>query len=145
MGVVGHGFVDHIPGIDHILVPVYHLMDMTAHALEQQLLGGQLTIVVEHPFSYLIVPHQTMTTHLDALTTAEVGYAVGPLPTEHALLRLCRLRLHVVLGSDTVELLKDKCHLTGCFHVALVHRNAHSETVLIGILQSFLLLGHHTP
>ena len=76
--VVGHSFVDHIPSIDHILIAVYHRVDMFAQTLvEHFLLDGLTLLVGEHPVGKLRVPAETVTTHLDAVLATEVGDAVG--------------------------------------------------------------------
>ena len=54
--------------------------------------------------------------------------------------------LHVVLGSDAVELLLDESHLLGVCHIALIDGNANHKVILIGLFQpriSGFTLGSH--
>ena len=61
--VVGHGFVHHVPSIDHILITVYHREDMLAQTLVENFLGNGLAFFVgKHPVSKLRVPAEAVTT-----------------------------------------------------------------------------------
>ena len=56
---VGNGFIDHIPGIDNVLVAVDHGMDVLAQPFVEDLLGYfPAKRVGKHPVGKLIVPAQ---------------------------------------------------------------------------------------
>ena len=105
VGIVSHRLIHHIPGIDHVLIARDDGLDVVLHALVEYLFRG---VVVGHPAAYLRVPHQTVATQFDAVLTGKVGNAVSPLPVELSLPGLCRLGLHVVLGSHAAELFLDQ-------------------------------------
>ena len=144
--IVGHGLVDHVPGIDHVLVAVHHGVDMVAQTLvEHLLLDGLALLVGEHPVGKLRVPAQAVAAHLDAVLAAEVGYLVGLLEVPHALLRVDLSRLPVVFSCDAVEILLDECNLSLIADIALVDCYADGEVVLVGILQPDVGPGVNLP
>ena len=52
--VVGHSLIHHIPSIDHILITVYHRMDVLAQTLIEHLfLDGFTILVSKHPVGKL--------------------------------------------------------------------------------------------
>ena len=110
---------------------------MLLHTSEEHLfLHELLVLVVEHPITHLRVPHQAVTTQLNAVLAAEIGNLVGVLPVELALLGFGGLRLHVVFSSDAVELLLDKGNLLRDLNVVLVDGYSNGEVVLIGIFHT---------
>ena len=77
-----------------------------------------------------------MTTHFDAILTAEVSDLVGLLEVPDALLRVDLTGLPVVLGGDAVELLLDDLDLCGIRDVVLIDSHTDGEIILVGVLQS---------
>ena len=52
--IVGHSLIHHIPSIDHILITVYHRMDVLAQTLIEHLfLDGLAFLVGKHPVGKL--------------------------------------------------------------------------------------------
>ena len=134
---VGNAFVEHIPGIDHVLIAVDHGVDVLPHALVEHLFADQLVVlVVEHPVAHLVVPHQAVSAQLDAVLTAEVGHTVGALPGPFAFSRMHGGRLHVVLGRDAAELLFHQSALGLVRDVATVDGHADEEIVAVGLLEA---------
>ena len=132
VGIIGHGLVNHVPGIDHVLIARNDGLDMVLHALIEHLLRG---VVLSHPAAYLRMPHQAVAAQLDTILAGKVGNAVGPLPVELSLPGLRGFGLHVVLGSYAAELSLDQSLLLSVGHIALVYGNANQEVVLVDIFQ----------
>ena len=136
-GAVGHGFIDHVPAVDDVLVAVHHGLDVVFHVGVEFLFGEEFPVLVlVHPGADLAVPHQGVAAELDVVPAAEVGDPVGILPVEFALARLGGLRLHGVLGGDAVEFAFDQRDLAGIGHVAVVDGDADHEIVFIGVFQA---------
>ena len=134
---VGHGLIDHVPGIDHVFVAVHDGIDVVLHVGIEFFFGEELAILVLiHPGADLAMPHQGVTAHLDAVLAAEVGDPVGIFPVEFALAGLGRLGLHRVLGGDAVEFALDQGHLRFVGDVAVVHGGADQEVVLVGVFKA---------
>ena len=106
--VIGHRFINDIPTIDNILVPVHNCVNMFTHPLKELVLGQEITLLVLiHPVTNLGMPHQAVTTHFDAVLATKVSDAVGTSKIKLSLSRFSGLRLHIVLSSDAVEFTTD--------------------------------------
>ena len=138
VGSIGYGLVHHIPGIYHILVPVDHGMNMCTQPFIEDLLGDRVPHTVhKHPVGKLVVPAQAMSTHLQPIATAEIGYAVCCLPGEDTLSRLHRCGLHGILCRGGTEVGNNQVTLTFHSHIAEVESHPHIETVPISMLEPF--------
>ena len=132
--VVRHRLVHHVPAIYHVLVAVDYGVDVFANQLiEHFLLHGVAFLVLQHPVGELVVPHQAVSTHLYAVTTAEVGNRIGLSPIPYAGCWMYRYGLHSVLAGHAVEFAHHDGFLFGG-EVADVECHTHLEVVLIGIL-----------
>ena len=79
------------------------------------------------------MPTETMTTQLDAVLAAEVGYLVSSLKIPHTLFRMKFAGLHVVLCSNAVKLVDNQLHLPLFRHIALVDGHANLEESIISV------------
>ena len=135
--IIGNGLVHHVPGIDDVLVTGYYCMDMVAQTLVEHFFLHRLAfLVLEHPVGKLCMPAEVMSTELDAVLAAEVCDAIGSAEVPYAFCRVHLAYLHVVLGSDAVELLLDKGNLLRDLDVVLVDGYSNGEVVLIGIFHT---------
>ena len=132
--VVGHCLVHHVPGIDHVLVAVYHGEDVLTKTLVEHFLLHGLSLLV----GKLRVPAQAMAAHLDTVLTAEVGNLVGTLEVPDTLLRMNLTGLPVVLSRYAVELLLHESFLSLVADVALVKCNTNGEILFVGIFQTYV-------
>ena len=111
-------------------------MDVFADQLiEHFLLHRVAFLVLQHPVGELVVPHQAVAPHLDAVATAEVGNRVGLSPIPYARCRMYRRGLHGVLASHAVEFAHHDGFLFGG-EVADVECHTHLEVVLVGVLEA---------
>ena len=131
--IIGNSLVDYIPAVNNILITVDNGEDMLLHAGIEYLFRR---VVLIHPFPDLIMPHQAVTTHLDAVLATEIGNTVGIVPIELSLGRLCGLRLHIVFSRYAVKLLFDKSLLLSICYITLINGDSDFEIVLVGIFQS---------
>ena len=76
-----------------------------------------------------------MATQFDAVLTTEIGNLVGLLPVPLTLLGMQFTWLHVVLGSDAVELSLHQINLVVIAHITLVEGYTNHEVVLVSVFQ----------
>ena len=134
---VGYALVEHVPGINYILVAVHYGMYMFAHTFKENFLLYQfMLLVIEHPLAHLVVPHQGMSTQFYAVLSTEIGNAVSAFPCPFALLRVYHGGFHVVFSRYTAELLLYQCALFLVRDIALVYSYANKEIILVSFFQA---------
>ena len=139
---IAHGFVDYVPGIDHVFVAAHDGVDVFAQAVVEYFFGdGFAFFVGEHPVAELCVPAEAVSAHLDAVLSAEVGDGVGFFPGPFSFAGVHGDGFHVVFGGDAVVVFLDDFNLLGVVDVAHVDGYAHGEVSLVGVFVAFVGVG----
>ena len=103
---VGERLVHHVPGVDLPTEVGGHLGDVVDGGVAQVTAGQALC-----PSGLLGVPQQGVSTYRHALGSGVADDAVTGAVVEPAPLRLGRVRLHLVLGDEAVELAVQHGHV----------------------------------
>ncbi len=142
--LIGHSLIDDIPAVNDVLISIYNGSNMILETSEEDLFLNKVTLlVIEHPVSTLAMPQEVVTTHLDAILTAEIGDRVSPTPSPLTFCRVSFDWFHSIFASYTVVLFEYELLLIWS-QVTDIERYTYLEVVLVCVLQTvslFLRIG----